>query len=287
MTNNLNLRDNPFGDFRYGVVVDLETAGLSASAPIASIGAVIVDFSTKTLIGAFYRRINIHDMSDLPPKDMFEALLDTSLWSKVNPFSLRNRLIRGFKKRHFTSFGKGDFGTIRWWMDQDPEVQESAFGTDTKGVDLIIALLDIQDWISAVTKGNESNTCLLGFGATFDNAKLEHFCTTTGIPQVSASYKGSLCLRTLFVQQGIRSSDYGRLWLAPCKITPPRYGIRHGSELYREVIFDDKFFINTLEGLQDLDFYGEKCPAVEKHHHALGDAINEAATLALFLQGKI
>lgn len=91
------------------VMVDLETLGVGPRAPIASIGAVKMDFESGTLGDKFYRSIDITGYQNDPN---FEI----------------------------------DYTTLKWWLAQGPSVIQSTFLGET--VSLIRALADFSEFVS-------------------------------------------------------------------------------------------------------------------------------------------
>jgi hypothetical protein len=142
----------------YHVMIDLETLGTSADCVILTMGAIIFDPRTFGRVGEpFYARINYADQV---------SSADTA------------RVITG--------------NTLAWWMQQDEEVREEAFGHQETRARLGETLLTLHQWIPKHVKG------VWGNGSDFDNAIVQHawgrYCLDLGVP--IWPYTANRCFRT-------------------------------------------------------------------------------------------
>lgn len=148
------------------VMIDLETWGRGASALIIQIGAVYFDPTTGELGDKF--AINIDPVSA------------------------------------FAGGGTMDPDTIRWWMQQSKEAQESLFK-------------DPQDYCFAMGQFREflKEADRVWSHATFDFVIIQQAFQNLGIPQLS--YRQGLDIRTLMYTAKVSTSDF------------PREGIHHNG----------------------------------------------------------
>ncbi|QLR43718.1 3'-5' exoribonuclease [Enterobacter sp. RHBSTW-00994] len=123
------------------LMVDLETMGNKANAPIVSIGAVFFDPDTGTAGAEFYKIISLESA--------------------------------------MSSGGIPDASTIIWWLKKSPEARAEIVADDA--IPLDDALLQFNEFIAENAANGSASVQVWGNGASFDNVILKSSYDRTGI----------------------------------------------------------------------------------------------------------
>lgn len=158
---------------RYGIMIDIETLGLTADAVTTEVAAILMDLDDlSTIETPLVCRLSIQAQLDMLPARRITA------------------------------------STIMWWMEQDEkarqrfmEVQNNAGGYD----DLLANLRLFRNQILAWTSEYE-NVCVYAKGPQFDVSILGSLLEQVGYG-IPWKYSDVMDLRTLMRQAGIKTGD--------------------------------------------------------------------------------